>query len=759
MPVERGRYDASAVTGMTSTDSVEAWPELPKAPRGAPNVLVVVLDDVGFAQLGCYGGPVDTPHIDRLASRGLRYANFHTCGICSPTRAALLTGRNAHAVGHGAIPEMSSGFPGYDAYIPPSAGTVAEQLRANGYNTWALGKWHNTPVPETTVAGPFDRWPLGLGFESFYGFLGGMTSQWEPSLFRDNHPVETPRRPDYHLSEDLADEAIELIGAQHASAPEKPFLLWLAFGACHAPHHAPREHIERYRGRFDHGWDRERELTFGRQGELGLLPDGARIPPRNTGVRAWDELSEDERRVYARQQEVFAGFLEHTDAQVGRVVDILERTGQLDDTLVFVVSDNGASADSGPEGIDQYLRTMDADAPAVDPLPLLDELGGPKHVNEYAAGWAQAGNTPFRWFKAQVHGGGVRDPLIVSGPATADVQGQVRHQLHHAVDVVPTILELTGIESPAVLRGVTQMPLHGVSMAAGIGDGSAPSPRRSQHFESLGNRAIIHDGWKAVTAHYAPYPNAVEQRSFEDDRWELYHVAEDPSECTDLAAAEPEKLRELQALWWAAAGSHDVLPLDSTDWWERKSAREDRSGALRDEVTYHSRVRLPGLCAPVLFHRSHSIHAAVNLPADGAEGVLCVAGERTSGFTLYVHENRLAYCYSYLGEHSLARSERELRAGHSVLGVEVERRESRAARATLTIDGEPAGSVEIPLLTPVWFSLDAPFEVGRSTCRPVEGEYVCPYAFNGEIELLTVAGRPGSERDHKKEIEHAQRQQ
>lgn len=757
---ERGLPDPGASLPIESTDGAESWPELPTPPSDAPNVVIVVLDDVGFAQLGCYGGPVETPNIDRLASRGLRYANFYTCGICSPTRASLLTGRNAHAVGHGAIPEMSSGFRGYNGHIPKEAGTVAEMLRVNGYNTWALGKWHNTPVPETTVAGPFDRWPLGLGFEQFYGFLGGMTSQWEPALFRDNHPVDRPPNDGYHLSEDLADKAIDLIAEQHAVNPSKPFFLWLAFGACHAPHHVPLSYIERYRGRFDHGWDRERELIFERQQRLGLLPDGARIPPANPRIQAWDELGDDERRVYSRQQEVFAGFLDHTDAQIGRVLEILERTNQLDDTMVILVSDNGASADSGLEGVDQYLRTMDPEAPPADLLSALDDLGGPQCVNEYAAGWAQAGNTPFRWFKAQVHSGGVRDPLIISGPATANVQGEVRHQFHHVVDIVPTILDQVGISPPTDLCGVTQMPLHGVSMTYSVDTSSAPSTRRSQHFESLGNRAFFHDGWKAVTTHYAPYPDAVPQHSFDEDEWELYHVAADPSECIDLAGSNPKKLRELQARWWAAAGRYELLPLDSSDWWDRATGREGPGIVDSRVTTYFSRVRIPGLCTPNLIQRSHAITAEITVPAVGAEGILCVAGERTSGFSFYVREQTLVYWYSYLGNHSVVRSKKEIPLDcRSTVGVEIEGLEPRAALARLTINGEHSGEIRIPLLAPVWFSLDAPFEIGRTSCRPIVGEFNCPFEYSGDIHRVVVECEPPLTADRDLVIEEALRRQ
>ena len=507
----------------TYKDSTPDWsPVQPVAPpAGAPNIVMIVLDDVGFGQLGCYGGSIETPNIDRLAAGGLRYNSFHTAALCSPTRAALLTGRNHHSVAMSSITEAATGFPGSYGAIPTSSATVAEVLKQNGYNTFAVGKWHLAPYWTTTAAGPFDHWPLGMGFERFYGFLGGETDQWAPTLTYDNHRIPTPIRPGYHLSEDLVDRSVEFIRDQQQVGTGRPFFLYLAFGAAHAPHHTPKVYIEKYKGRFDAGWDREREIVLARQKKLGLVPANTVLPARNAGVKPWDELSSNEKRLFARLQENYAGFLDHTDTQIGRLLAALTDMQLTDNTLIVVVSDNGASQEGGPNGVTNTDRYRNYLPMSVDEmLKEYDEIGGPKTDPHYPTGWSMAGNTPFQRWKQDVHRGGTADPLIVYWPKGIRDKGGIRAQFHHATDIVPTLLEAAGIPMPSSVNGVTQTPLEGVSMAYSFRDARAPTHKTPQYFEMFGSRAIWSQGWMAVVWHK-------KGGGFDDDQWELYNLEED----------------------------------------------------------------------------------------------------------------------------------------------------------------------------------------------------------------------------------------
>ena len=562
----------------TADRSTPAWPRPPTPPRDAPNIVLVVLDDTGYGQLGCYGGlggRIETPHIDGLAAAGLRYNNWHTTALCSPTRACLLTGRNHHSVGVGNIMEYATGYPGYNAQIPTSAAMLPAILRGHGYNTMAVGKWHLAPDEHISAAGPYDRWPLGQGFERFYGFLPGETDQWHPDLWYDNHRVDPPAGPEegYHLSEDLVDRSIEFVNEQQAVAPEKPFFLYLAFAAHHSPHQAPRAYIDRYAGRFDAGWDTIREETLAEQIRLGVVPEGTVLPPRNPGVRPWAELSDLERRVLTRQMEAYAGFMTHTDDQVGRLVAFLRRIERLDDTLLIVCSDNGASGEGGPIGLSSEMSYFNMATETIEDLAgMLDDWGQPGTHPHYATGWAMAGNTPQRWYKQQVHEGGTRDPFVAHWPARLPDAGAVRTQFHHAVDVVPTVLDLLGVEPPAQVHGHEQRPIEGVSMAPSLMDGDAPRETRSQYFEIFGHRAVWRDGWKAVTFHWTKYLNdlygrdgAAHDMDFDADDWELYHLDRDYSEAHDLAHDEPERLAAMIEAWWEEARRHQVLPLDDSN--------------------------------------------------------------------------------------------------------------------------------------------------------------------------------------------------
>ncbi len=743
----------SGEIGRTFAESTPAWPRLPVAPEGAPNVIVVVLDDLGFAQLGCYGGlggRLRTPHIDELAATGLRYQNFHTTALCSPTRAALLTGRNHHSVGVALIMERATGYPGYNGRIPKDSAMIPAILRESGYNTMAIGKWHLTPDEHTTPAGPYDLWPLGQGFERFYGFLSGATSQFEPDLWEDNHLIEPPATPEdgYHLSADLVDKAREWIAAQKAVAPNKPFFLYLSFGAVHTPHHAPPEYIDRYRGAFDAGWDVVRSETLARQKELGIMPESAELPPLNPGVKAWDAVSDDQRRLFARQMEVFAAFTTHTDDQIGRLMEYLDVSGIRENTMILLLSDNGASAEGGQNGLLSQWSYINLEPESVETmLEHIDEWGSPSTHPHYASGWAMAGNTPNRMYKAFVHEGGTRDPLIVSWPRHIADPGGIRTQFHHVVDITPTILELTGVARPDTLGGHPQSPLEGTSFAYTLNDAAAPTRKAQQYFEMFGHRAIWAGGWKAVALHWS---KAVLQRlghidhelhdgDWDADRWELYCIDEDPAEMHDLAATHPEKLKELVDLWWRDAERYKVLPLDDR-LLARLIARRPAVFEPRDFYTYHGRLRLTRAGSPDVRNRSHTITADVVVPEQDAEGVIVSNGGADGGYALCLLDGRLHYISNFLGRaHSVASSRDAVSPGPHIVGVEFERTGQRAARARLLLDGEPVGEVEIPRTNPVAFAAAEGLEIGSDATSPVWPAYRSPFRFTGTISKVAIA--------------------
>lgn len=748
------------VIGRYRSESTPWWPEPVRAPAGAPNVLIIVLDDVGFAQLGCFGSDIETPVFDSLAANGLRYANFHTTALCSPTRACLLTGRNHHSVGMGRIAELPTGFPGYTSRIPKSCGFLSEMLVTHGYAAYAVGKWHLTPEDEYHLGAPRERWPLGRGFERFYGFFGGETNQFAPALIHDNHSVAPPKRweDSYHLTEDLVDHASGCVQDLKAADPSKPFFLYFATGACHSPHQAPREWIERYRGRFDAGWDRWREETLARQKASGPLPPNTELSPRPEWVPAWDSLSADERRVYARFQECFAAFLSHTDHHVGRLLDFLRELGELDNTLVFVLSDNGASSEGGKTGSLNDLRAWNvAGTPLEEALARIDEIGGPFTHNNYPWGWTVAGNTPFRRWKREVHEGGVADPLIVHWPRGIETPGGVRRQYVHAIDVAPTVLEVIGVEPPAEIDGVAQQPIEGTSFAHTLNDAGAPSRHETQYYEMFGCRALYDRGWKAVVYHpiFDPKP------SFDEDRWELYHVDEDISECHDLAGAQPERLRELIERWWVEAEQHQVLPLDNSPFDALFGARHT---SLRRRTRY---VYYPG-CAPVpedaavnVRNRSHTITAEVEIPDGGAEGILLAQGSGLGGYALFVRGRRLHYVHNFsrLEEHRVA-SSAELTPGAHTLVFRFTKTGEHKGTGALLIDGEPAGEVAIPRFTPTRFSLTGDgLTCGYAVALPVCDDYRAPFRFTGRIHRVVVEVDGAPHVDPRSEAELAIRSQ
>ncbi|MEW6185575.1 MAG: arylsulfatase [Thermodesulfobacteriota bacterium] len=723
------------VIGRTYKESTPWWPKTREISSEKPNVVFMILDDVGFAQLGCYGSSIETPNMDRLAGGGLRYNNFHTTALCSPTRACLLTGRNHHSVGTGIITELASGYPGYNGRIPKSAGTIAQILRENGYGTFAVGKWHNTPEQETSAAGPYDRWPLGMGFDRFYGFLGGDTNQWNPTLVYDNHRIPQPERTEYHLTEDIIDKSMEFVQDLKQIQPEKPFFLWMAFGAGHAPHHAPKEFIDKYQGRFDRGWDWERELVLSRQKEMGLVPPETPLAPRNPGIQAWEELSPDQRRLYTRMQEVFAGFMDHTDHHIGRFLDFLDEGGLMENTLIVLISDNGASQEGYWHGSLNENRFFNALPENLEEcLTGIDKLGSPLTFNHYPRGWAMAGNTPLKRYKQNTHGGGIRDTLIIHWPKGIQDRGAIRPQYHHVTDIVPTVLEVLDIEAPASINGIDQKPIEGVSLAYSFKDPQAPTRKGVQYYEMFGHRGIWSRGWKAVTYHS---PRAA--GNFDDDHWELYNLDQDFSEMNNLAEAQPQKLRELIDLWWAEAGKYQVLPLDDRTG-SRFYEQKPRLDQGRNSFTFFPGTSMiPGGIAPQTRNRSYAITALTDIPETGAEGALLAHGGRFGGFCLYVQNNRLVFDYNYLGiSHSLITSSKEIPKGPATLRFEFKKTGEHQGQGTLLINGEKVGEGAIERTAPVRHSLSEGMEIGRDSLTPVSETYQCPFVFTGTLKKVLI---------------------
>ncbi|MGJ4962871.1 sulfatase-like hydrolase/transferase [Bradyrhizobium sp. HKCCYLRH3061] len=728
--------------GRTIAGSRPWWPAPQQPPKGAPNILVVLFDDVGFSDFGCYGSPIRTPAIDALAAQGLRYSGFHTTAMCSTTRAALLTGRNHHSVGVGCLANFDSGYPGYRGKIAREAGTLAEMLRTHAYRNYMVGKWHVTPLTESGATGPFDGWPLGRGFDRFYGFLDAETDQYAPELVLDNTHVSPPGSyaDGYHLTADLVDQTIRFIADHTADRPELPWLTWLALGACHAPHQAPREIIESYDPAFAHGWDAERAQRLARQKAMGLVPENTDLPPRNDGVKAWDAHSDDERRVFTRLQSAFAGMLDHADQHLARLLAFLDKTGQRDNTLVIVMSDNGASQEGGPLGFVNAMGPFNfKPEPVAEKLERIDDIGGPDTHSNFPHGWAMASNTPLRRYKQNTHGGGIRDPFIVSWPQRIAARGEVRHQFVHACDLVPTLLDLIGIDAPATIAGVPQMPLEGVSFAASITDPSAPSKPVPQYFEMFGHRGLWHDGWKAVAFHPSGTP-------FDNDKWELFHLTQDFSETHDLAAAEPERLAALVKLWWEQAEAHQVLPLDDR-FGPRFADNAARFHGARTRFTFHAGMgHVPTDVAPDVRSRDYLIEAHVEIDAEGASGVLIAHGDATSGYSLYVKDGHLVHDLNIGGRHEIVSSARPVPAGSHRLGVRVERlrRQTEPAKGartglsqyTLLIDGQEAGALTTQLAFHTlisWSGLD----IGHDRGSPVS-DYAAPFAFTGRLSHVTV---------------------
>lgn len=719
----------AGVIGRTVKESVPSWPRPPQARQGAPNIILLVLDDVGFADLGCYGSEIETPTLDRLASGGLRFTNFHTTALCSPTRACLLTGRNHHSVGMGMLASWDSGFPGLRGRIAPSAGTLAEILREQGYNTLATGKWHLAPSASTSASGPYDDWPLQRGFERYYGFLAAATNHWHPSLTYDNHHIEIPKNPEYHLTADIIDRSIDFIRDQKALNRDKPFFLYAALGACHAPHHVPSEYVEKYETIFAKGWDQTRLDRFARQKQLGIIPPDTLLSPPNDDVVPWDELSDDARKVAVRLQAAYAGMLDHADHHIGRLITFLEQLNQFDNTLIFVVSDNGASREGTEHGTVNAMRYFNNVPDSIeDNLAALDEIGSASLINNYPLGWAMAGNTPLKRYKGNAHGGGVRDPLIVHYPLEITDRSGIRSQFHHAIDLVPTILEIIEIEAPQELKGIPQQPIEGRSLRYAFEQKDGPSIKDTQYFEIVGHRGIWHRGWKAVAWHK---PGT----SFDNDKWELYSLEEDFSESHDLAFEQPDRLRALIDLWWSEAGRYQVLPLNDAPRW----FGDEEMGGLPLPTHYEllpNTSRIPGEAAPDLRNRSYSITAHVDVPNQNMQGILIAHGDSASGYAFYVSKGFLVHDYNFVGTHYVITSKTLIPSGRHALQFEFTATGDHCGVGRLRIDGNLVGQIEIPKTLrrlPQWSGL----YIGRSPLLQID-DNPRPFAFNGIIDRIVI---------------------
>ncbi|QEG37656.1 arylsulfatase [Bythopirellula goksoeyrii] len=739
--------------GLTYKDSEAVKPKL-KIPQNfgiedAPNILIVLIDDCGFGQMGTFGGAVPTPTLDRVADNGLRYNRFHTTALCSPTRAALLCGRNHHSVASGVIGEAGTGFPGYSGIIPATAATFAEVLREYGYmNAW-FGKNHNVPDWETSIVGPFDRWSAGLGFDYFYGFVGGDTDQFHPALVENKKRIEPPETNEdgspYHFTTDIADHAIRMMRASKAVAPQRPFFVYFATGATHAPHQVPADWIDKFKGQFDGGWDKYREETFARQKKLGVVPQDAKLTPRPESLPAWDSLPENERKIYARMMEVFAAFTAHTDYEAGRVIDAIEEMGELDNTLIFYIAgDNGSSAEGGLNGLLNEMTFFNAiPEPLEMKLASLKTLGSEKHYNHFPAAWAWAMDTPFQWTKQIAsHFGGTRNGMAVSWPKRIKAHGEIRDQFHHVIDIAPTILEAVGVEMPAQFNGVAQKPVEGISMMYTFDDADAEDRRTKQYFEMLGNQGIYHDGWMASAIRGIPWASESPPIDLLNMPWELYHIDEDFSQATDLVKKNPEKLAELVKLFFAEAAKYQVLPLDG-----RKTARLDVANRPsltegRKTFTYPNLLRLPEGAAPDLKHRSHTITAKVVVPEGGADGMLFTQGGRFAGYGLYVLDGKLVYDYNLVGvDQYTVKSTEAIPTGEVTLkAVYVTDADKPFAGANVTLyaNDKKVGEGRVEKSIPNRVTLDETMDFGFDTGTPVAEGYDMPFKFEGKLTAVTI---------------------
>ncbi len=736
------------IVNLRAKESKSDFPQPLKAPAGAPNVLLVLLDDVGFGATSTFGGPCNTPTFQMLADNGLKFNHFHTTALCSPTRAALITGRNHHSVHTGVITEAATGFPGYDSVMQKDTATVAEVLKQNGYGTAWFGKNHNVPDWQTSQAGPFDLWPTGLGFDHFYGFLGGDTSQWRPAVTEGTKPIDPYlNNPDYNFDYDIADQAIKWISMQKAVAPDKPFFCYYAPGATHAPHHPKKEWVEKYKGRFDQGWDKIREETFARQKKMGIIPQDAALTPLAPGIQAWDSCSPNEKKAYARFMEVYAGFLEQTDYNVGRVIDSIRKRGELDNTMViFIAGDNGASAEGSRQGLLNEMTFFNGVKENIDDvLARADEIGSWKTYNHYPVGWAHAMCTPFQWTKQIAsHFGGTRNGMVISWPKGIAARGELRTQFHHCIDVVPTILEACQVTMPSSVNGVTQKPVEGVSMTYAFADTDAKDRRTKQYFELLANRAIYSDGWVACTTPVgAPWDSAgARVDEITGYKWELYDTNKDFSQAHDLAAEMPDKLKDLQLLFYTEAARYNVLPIDNS-----KTERLDP--AIRPSLTRGRKsfsfnegmIRIPEGASPDIKNKSWSIKAEIEVK-ENSSGIIITQGGLFGGWGLYLNQGKPVFHYNFVdvahfnvaGKDSLTPGKHTIEMQFAYDGGGI----GRGGVATVSVDGSPVAKGRVERTIPIRITLDETLDVGEDCGTPVNLTYDVPFRFEGKIENVTI---------------------
>lgn len=724
------------------------FPQPVRPPQGAPNIVYILIDDAGYGQFGTFGGQVQTPGLDSVAASGLRYTRFHTTALCSPTRAALLTGRNHHSTGTGVITEAATGYDGYTGIIGKNVGTIAEVLRQHGYATAWFGKNHNTPDWETSQVGPFDRWPSGLGFDYFYGFMGGDMDQWQPTLYENHELVPRSTDPNYILTPDLVDHAIAWLRRTRSVAADKPYFLYMSTGATHAPHHVSPQFLEKYQGKFHQGWDKYREETFARQKKLGVVPENAVLTPRPKELPAWDSLSADQKKLFSRMMEVFAAFTDETDHEMSRLLELVRSLPDADNTLIFYeVGDNGASAEGGLVGLlNENSFFNNVPESLEDNLKHMDELGGPKHFNHFPAGWAWAMNTPFQWTKQIAsHLGGVRNPVAISWPARIKDKGGVRHQFHHVIDIAPTIYEACGIQFPDILNGVAQKPIEGVSMLYSFDKADAPDRRRTQYFEMFINRALYHDGWWAASRVNIPWEGSAKAANPDTATWELYNLEEDFTQANDLASSNPQKLRDLQDMWWSEAARYSVLPLDGRKTERLNGELQGRPSLAgkRNSFTYYPGTEgLPAGSAPNVLNKSFTVTAEIENDTDQPEGAIFSLGGGDGGYGLYVLDGKPVFAGNFLSR-SIARAASESALPKGAVKVRGEFKYDgdgmgKGGTLSLFVNDKKVADARLEQTQAITLGLGGTLDIGIDTGSPVDDAYTPPFSFNGKIEQVTV---------------------
>jgi arylsulfatase A-like enzyme len=748
LPLHEPQYPHSTVFDVRNAPPPPPRFEV-KAPAGAPNVLIVLIDDMGFGQSSAFGGPLNMPTVERLAKGGLRYNEFHTTALCSPTRAALLTGRNHHMCNTGSIMETATAFPGNTGQRPESVAPLAMMLRYNGYTTAAFGKSHETAAWEVSPSGPTDRWPTRSGFDKFYGFMGGETNQWAPAVYDGMTKIETPKDPNYHFMTDMTNHAINWMRSVKSLTPDKPFFIYFAPGATHAPHQVPKEWVAKYKGKFDQGWDKLREETLARQIKLGVVPAGTKLAPKPEAIKDWDKLTADEKKLFAREMEVFAGFGEYTDHEIGRLVDAIASMGQLDNTLIFyIVGDNGASAEGGMNGLFNectYFNGVEETVQEV--LKHYDELGGPTTYGHYAAGWAVAGDTPFTWTKQIASNyGGTRNGMVVYWPKGIKAKGGIRSQWHHVIDIAPTILEAAGLPEPKMVDGVPQTPIEGVSMLYTFNDAKAGDRHLTQYFEMFGNRAVYNDGWLAGTVHKAPW-EPKPRAALENDTWELYDTRTDFSLANDLAKANPNKLKEMQDLFMKEAVKYSVLPIDDRSLERLNAALVGRPDLMAGRTSLTVYEGMAGMSENVFINiknRSHTVTAEVTIPEGGAKGVILAQAGRFGGWSLYLKDGKPTYTYNFLGLKRFAVAANDpVPAGKATIRFEFAYDGGglgKGGMGTIFVNGQKVAEGRVERTQPLMFSADEGADVGEDGETPVVEDYgnPAPYYFTGKIGKITI---------------------